>query len=85
MKDMDVNGELLFPAVNENDGVTKCKFDSVSGCRQSPNGGVTHATETHVHAGLVVAIEGAVSKLVVHGWPAVVYRWPCLECMSSIA
>jgi adenosylhomocysteinase len=29
------NGELLFPAINVNDSVTKSKFDNIYGCRES--------------------------------------------------
>ncbi len=29
-------GELLFPAINVNDSVTKSKFDNLYGCRHSP-------------------------------------------------
>ena len=32
---MEERGELLFPAVNVNDSVTKSKFDNVYGCRHS--------------------------------------------------
>ena len=30
-------GELLFPAINVNDSVTKSKFDNLYGCRHSPH------------------------------------------------
>src|SRR5205807_3512089 len=32
---MQVTGELLFPAINVNDSVTKSKFDNLYGCRHS--------------------------------------------------
>jgi adenosylhomocysteinase len=32
---MQKNGELLFPAINVNDSVTKSKFDNLYGCRDS--------------------------------------------------
>ena len=32
--EMQKAGELLFPAINVNDSVTKCKFDNLYGCRQ---------------------------------------------------
>ncbi len=32
---MERNGELLFPAINVNDSVTKSKFDNLYGCRES--------------------------------------------------
>ncbi len=31
---MAENGDLLFPAINVNDSVTKSKFDNLYGCRQ---------------------------------------------------
>ncbi|WP_449243061.1 adenosylhomocysteinase, partial [Desulfovibrio sp.] len=33
--DMQKKGELLFPAINVNDSVTKSKFDNLYGCRES--------------------------------------------------
>ena len=33
--EMQKAGELLFPAINVNDSVTKCKFDNLYGCRHS--------------------------------------------------
>merc|ERR1712194_296213 len=39
LKEMAAKGELLFPAINVNDCVTKSKFDNVYGCRHSlPDG-----------------------------------------------
>src|SRR5690606_27817246 len=32
---MEKAGELLFPAINVNDSVTKSKFDNLYGCRES--------------------------------------------------
>ncbi len=32
---MQARGELLFPAINVNDSVTKSKFDNLYGCRES--------------------------------------------------
>jgi len=39
------NGELLFPAINVNDSVTKSKFDNVYGCRHSLVDGIMRATD----------------------------------------
>jgi adenosylhomocysteinase len=39
------NGELLFPAINVNDSVTKSKFDNVYGCRHSLPDGIMRATD----------------------------------------
>ncbi|MCA9244989.1 MAG: adenosylhomocysteinase, partial [Phycisphaerales bacterium] len=38
-------GELLFPAVNVNDSVTKSKFDNIYGCRHSLVDGICRATD----------------------------------------
>jgi adenosylhomocysteinase len=39
------NGELLFPAINVNDSVTKSKFDNLYGCRHSLVDGINRATD----------------------------------------
>src|SRR5262245_56678743 len=39
-------GELLFPAINVNDSVTKSKFDNIYGCRHSLIDGINRATAT---------------------------------------
>ncbi len=51
------SGELLFPAVNVNDSVTKSKFDNLYGCRESLIDGVKRATDVMV-AGKVAVICG---------------------------
>ena len=38
-------GELLFPAINVNDSVTKSKFDNIYGCRHSLIDGLNRATD----------------------------------------
>ena len=42
---MHENGELLFPAINVNDSVTKSKFDNLYGCRHSLIDGINRATD----------------------------------------
>ncbi|MDG2304836.1 MAG: adenosylhomocysteinase [Candidatus Binatia bacterium] len=42
---MAKEGELLFPAINVNDSVTKSKFDNVYGCRHSLVDGLNRATD----------------------------------------
>ncbi|MBU0758090.1 MAG: adenosylhomocysteinase [Nanoarchaeota archaeon] len=37
--------ELLFPAINVNDSVTKSKFDNIYGCRHSLNDGIKRAMD----------------------------------------
>jgi len=51
------NGELLFPAINVNDSVTKSKFDNLYGCRESLADGIKRATDVMV-AGKVVVVAG---------------------------
>eukprot|EP00933_Yihiella_yeosuensis_P032186 TRINITY_DN2576_c1_g1_i1.p2 TRINITY_DN2576_c1_g1~~TRINITY_DN2576_c1_g1_i1.p2 ORF type:complete len:495 (-),score=70.10 TRINITY_DN2576_c1_g1_i1:104-1588(-) len=50
-------GELLFPAINVNDSVTKSKFDNVYGCRHSLPDGIMRATDVML-AGKYVCIAG---------------------------
>merc|ERR1711977_619730 len=45
LKQMAAKGELLFPAINVNDCVTKSKFDNVYGCRHSLPDGIMRATD----------------------------------------
>ncbi|APG26054.1 MAG: adenosylhomocysteinase [Syntrophotalea acetylenica] len=42
------NGELLFPAFNVNDSVTKSKFDNLYGCRESLIDGIKRATDVMI-------------------------------------
>src|SRR3954467_11106611 len=48
---------LLFPAINVNDSVTKSKFDSQDGCRESLVDGIKRATDVMV-AGKVGCVAG---------------------------
>jgi adenosylhomocysteinase len=57
--DMEKKGELLFPAFNVNDSVTKSKFDNLYGCRESLADGIKRATD--------VMIAGKVSVVVGYG------------------
>jgi adenosylhomocysteinase len=41
-------GELLFPAINVNDSVTKSKFDNLYGCRHSLIDGLNRATDVMI-------------------------------------
>ncbi|MFZ5946858.1 MAG: adenosylhomocysteinase [Stygiobacter sp.] len=49
--------ELLFPAINVNDSVTKSKFDNLYGCRESLADGIKRATDIML-AGKVVVVAG---------------------------
>merc|ERR1711896_41870 len=48
LKEMADKGELLFPAINVNDCVTKSKFDNVYGCRHSLPDGIMRATDVMI-------------------------------------
>jgi adenosylhomocysteinase len=54
---MQEKGELLFPAFNVNDSVTKSKFDNIYGCRHSLVDGIMRATDVMV-AGKVAVVAG---------------------------
>jgi adenosylhomocysteinase len=45
---MQLSGELLFPAINVNDSVTKSKFDNLYGCRHSLIDGINRATDVMI-------------------------------------
>jgi len=50
-------GQLLFPAINVNDSVTKSKFDNLYGCRHSLIDGINRATDVMI-AGKVAVVCG---------------------------
>jgi adenosylhomocysteinase len=50
-------GDLLFPAINVNDSVTKSKFDNLYGCRHSLVDGINRATDVMI-GGKVAVICG---------------------------
>jgi adenosylhomocysteinase len=50
-------GELLVPAINVNDSVTKSKFDNLYGCRESLVDGIKRATDVMI-AGKVACVCG---------------------------
>ena len=54
---MQERGDLLIPAINVNDSVTKSKFDNLYGCRESLADGIKRATDVMI-AGKVVVILG---------------------------
>jgi adenosylhomocysteinase len=55
--EMMKKGELVTPAINVNDSVTKSKFDNLYGCRESLADGLKRATGVMI-AGKVVVIAG---------------------------
>lgn len=50
-------GELLVPAINVNDSVTKSKFDNLYGCHESLADGIKRATDVMI-AGKIVVVLG---------------------------
>ena len=54
---MHRRGELLFPAINVNDSVTKSKFDNLYGCRHSLVDGINRATDVML-AGKISVVAG---------------------------
>ena len=55
--EMEKKGELLFPAMNVNDSVTKSKFDNLYGCRESLIDGIKRATDVMI-AGKICVVLG---------------------------
>ena len=54
---MHARGELLLPAINVNDSVTKSKFDNLYGCRHSLIDGINRASDVMM-AGKVAVVCG---------------------------
>jgi len=54
---MQEKGELLFPAINVNDSVTKSKFDNLYGCRHSLVDAIMRATDIMI-SGKVAVVAG---------------------------
>jgi len=54
---MQKEGQLLFPAINVNDSVTKSKFDNLYGCRESLVDGIRRGTDVMM-AGKVAMVAG---------------------------
>jgi len=54
---MQIAGDLPFPAINVNDAVTKSKFDNLYGCRESLVDGIKRATDVMI-AGKIAIVAG---------------------------
>ena len=54
---MEERGDLLFPAINVNDSVTKTKFDNLYGCRHSLVDAIMRATDVML-SGKVAVVAG---------------------------
>merc|ERR1711908_72061 len=85
-------GELLFPAINVNDCVTKSKFDNVYGCRHSLPDGIMRATDVmiggkrtlvcgygDVGKGSAFAMRGAGSRVIVAEIDPICALQACME------
>ncbi len=57
LKKMESNNQLLIPAINVNDSVTKSKFDNLYGCRESLVDGIKRATDVMM-SGKVAIVAG---------------------------
>ena len=57
LKKMETNKQLLIPAINVNDSVTKSKFDNLYGCRESLVDGIKRATDVMM-SGKVAIVAG---------------------------
>ena len=55
--EMAKDGELIYPAINVNDSVTKSKFDNLYGCRESLVDGIKRATDVMI-AGKIAVVLG---------------------------
>ncbi len=55
--EMHKKGQLLWPAINVNDSVTKSKFDNLYGCRESLVDGIRRATDVMM-SGKVAVVAG---------------------------
>merc|ERR1712178_95426 len=92
VKEMAKKGELLFPAINVNDCVTKSKFDNVYGCRHSLPDGIMRATDVmiggkrvlicgfgDVGKGSAFAMRGAGSRVVIAEIDPICALQACME------
>merc|ERR1711990_838137 len=92
LKEMAAKGQLLFPAINVNDCVTKSKFDNVYGCRHSLPDGIMRATDVmiggkrvlicgygDVGKGSAFALRGAGARVIVAEIDPICALQACME------
>ncbi len=68
---MQEAGDLLFPAMNVNDSVTKSKFDNLYGCRESLLDGIKRATDVMMARSVwywVMAMSARVAHKPIAAW-----------------
>merc|ERR1711945_68486 len=98
LKEMVTKGELLFPAINVNDCVTKSKFDNVYGCRHSLIDGIMRATDVmiggkralvcgygDVGKGCAVALRGSGARVMVAEVDPICALQACMEGFQVVA
>merc|ERR1712176_1629466 len=92
LKEMAAKGELLFPAINVNDCVTKSKFDNVYGCRHSLPDSIMRATDVmiggkralvcgygDVGKGCAFALRGAGARVIIMEIDPICALQACME------
>jgi len=98
LKEMAAKGELLWPAINVNDCVTKSKFDNVYGCRHSLPDGIMRATDVmiggkralvcgygDVGKGCAVALRGAGARVMITECDPICALQACMEGFEVVA
>merc|ERR1712217_441016 len=98
LKEMAAKGELLFPAINVNDCVTKSKFDNVYGCRHSLPDGIMRATDVmiggkraliagygDVGKGSAFAMRGAGARVLISECDPICALQACMEGFQVVA
>jgi len=98
LKEMAAKGELLWPAINVNDCVTKSKFDNVYGCRHSLPDGIMRATDVmiggkralvcgygDVGKGCAVALKGAGARVMITECDPICALQACMEGFEVVA
>merc|ERR1711879_582125 len=78
LEGMAAKGELLFPAINVNDCVTKSKFDNVYGCRHSLPDGIMRATDVMI-GGKRALVCGAGARVLVTEIDPICALQACME------
>merc|ERR1712118_301782 len=92
LREMAAKGELLFPAINVNDCVTKSKFDNVYGCRHSLPDSIMRATDVmiggkraliagygDVGKGCALAMRGAGARVIITEIDPICALQACME------
>merc|ERR1712007_140942 len=98
LKAMAAKGELLFPAINVNDCVTKAKFDNIYGCRHSLPDGIMRATDVmiggkralvcgygDVGKGCAVALRGSGARVMIAEVDPICALQACMEGFQVVA